>query len=850
MAVSDLPLAGSVVIDLSDECLALGARWLSDFGADVIRVESAAGDALRIAGPHLEGRNDPESGLRHLLYNAGKRSLALNFDAPGAWDLIDWLLASADVVLAPLDKSASARRFFDRERLQRLHPHLGVVDAVMRRGGEELPASDIVGVASGGLMLGLGFPEVAPDYPAGRLAYKQASQVAAATATAMLYDRRNGDQANHAYISLQEAILSTTIHFANENMWVHMGEKAYRPGGHISFLVQAQDGDWVTFGLVPTTDQRYAAFADWLNERVGYDGLIGTERPGDIWMPDWGTETHQAFQRACATLPRDELCFEGQSRGFLVVPVNSVKDIVEDPHLHERGAFLPVEHPQFDRTIELPRLPVHSTGYEPVGRPAPTLGADSADVLVELLGVDEAEYERLSASGLVVGPPAAPASSAGQAFGISPRSGGEERNARSSRAPTDQAQNGKQSGRAIDRDDLPLKGIRVIDFCWQAAGPLTTELLANLGADVIKIESDARIDTLRVALNAHDPPSIETGAFFQDCNTDKRSVNVNLSAPDGLRIAYDLIRDADVVTDNFTGGVMKRLGLGYDDLKQINPRIVCASFPVMGTWGPKASWKGIGNSVVALCGLAAHTGPADRKPTGVLLHTDFTLAPLAVTAIVSALIQRERTGIGQEVEIPQYEAGIQLLDTELIEQLANGETPPRRGNRSPESAPHGNFQCAGDDKWLALDVRNTVDWLELCRVIGRDDLAAREDLRTLGGRQAAEEEIESAVTAWTSGLDLWEATEILVAAGIPAGPNEDIQDLVESDPSLDGFFHEFDHPIGIKFMAQNQPFLWNGERLPIRRAPFFGEHNEEVYRQVLGLSEDEMTDLMISEVIR
>ena len=709
----------------------------------------------------------------------------------------------------------------------------------MRRGGEALPASDIVGVASGGLMLGLGFPEVAPDYPAGRLAYKQASQVAAATATAMLYDRRNGERANHAYISLQEAMLSTTIHFANENMWVHMGEKAYRPGGHISFLVQAKDGDWVTFGLVPTTDQRYAAFAEWLNERVGYDGLIGTERPGDIWMPDWGTETHQAFQRACATLPRDELCFEGQSRGFLVVPVNSVKDIVEDPHLHERGAFLPVEHPQFDRTIDLPRLPVHSTGYEPVGRPAPTLGADSADVLAELLGVESAEYERMVESGLASGP-----------NGRSDTSGVGAPSVASRQLPLEGGASGSGNGTSPDRANLPLKGIRVIDFCWQAAGPLTTELMANLGADVIKIESDARIDTLRVALNAHDPPSIETGAFFQDCNTDKRSVNVNLSAPDGLRIAYDLIRDADVVTDNFTGGVMKRLGLGYDDLKQINPRIVCASFPVMGTWGPKASWKGIGNSVVALCGLAAHTGPADRKPTGVLLHTDFTLAPLAVTAIVSALIQRERTGVGQEVEIPQYEAGIHLLDTELIEQLANGETPPRRGNRSPESSPHGNFQCAGDDKWLALDVRNTVDWLELCRVIGRDDLAARDDLRTLSGRQAAVEEIESAVTAWSSSQDLWEATEILVAAGIPAGPNEDIQDLVESDPSLEGFFHEFDHPIGMKFMAQNQPFLWNGERLPIRRAPFFGEHNEEVYRGVLGLSEDEMTELMISEVIR
>jgi benzylsuccinate CoA-transferase BbsF subunit len=374
--------------------------------------------------------------------------------------------------------------------------------------------------------------------------------------------------------------------------------------------------------------------------------------------------------------------------------------------------------------------------------------------------------------------------------------------------------------------------------------------MANLGADVIKVESDARIDTLRVALPAHDPPTIETGAFFQDCNTDKRSINLNLGAPDGLQVAYDLIREADVVTDNFTGGVMKRLGLGFDDLKKINPRIVVCSLPVMGTWGPKASWKGIGNSVVALCGLAAHTGAVDRKPTGVLLHTDFTLGPLAATAIISALIQRDRTGVGQEIEIPQYEAGIHLLDTELIEQLANGVTPERRGNRSPEMAPHGLFRCAGDDRWLALSARNTVDWLEICRVIGRDDLAARDDLRTLEGRKAAEDEIEAAITEWTQARDVWQATASFEAVGVPAGPNEDIEDLVETDPSMQGFFHEFDHPVGVKFMAQNQPFLWNGERLPIRRAPFFGEHNEQVYRQELGLSEEEFTRLLVEEVIR
>ena len=833
--LAQLPLAGSIIVDLSDECLCLGARWLSDFGADVIRVESATGDALRLAGPMLDDRQAPEHGLRHILYNAGKRSLALNLESDDAWQLLDRLLSVADLVLAPLQKSPRTRQFFDRRRLARAHPQLGVIDVVMRRGGEDLPASDLVAVAAGGLMQGLGYPDAAPDYPAGKLAYKQASQVAVGAATAMLYDQRlRPDPAHarhverHVSISLQEAVLSTTIHFANENMWRCMGEKAFRPGGDIPTLVQAGDGEWLTFGITPNTPARYTAFARWLYQRSGYDGLLDSEYPGDIWATPWGSDEHRAFERACASLPRDELCAEAQALGFLAVPVNSVHDIVEDPHLHERGAFVSVEHPQLQREITMPRLPIHSTAYQPVARPAPALGADSAQVLSELIGVTSDEYTVLRERGIVSGAPTLPAA-AQRAQPLRPA----------------EVDNRRES--AVS--ELPLRGIRVIDFCWQAAGPLTTELLANLGADVIKIESEARIDTLRVALNAHDSPTIETGAFFQDCNTDKRSVNLDLSAPDGLRVAYDLIRDADVVTDNFTGGVMKRLGLGFDDLKQINPQIVTASLPVMGTWGPKAAWKGIGNSVVALCGLHAHTGDSRRKPTGVLLHTDFTLGPLAAAAIVAALIQRERTGLGQEIEIPQYEAGIHLLDTELIERLANGVTPPRRGNHSPEMAPHGLYRCDGDDRWLALAARDTDDWLNICEVIDRADLSARDDLRSLAGRQAKTEELDAAITAWTSEQELWSAARRFEQAGVPAGPNEDIEELVESDPSLAGFFHEFEHPVGIRFMAQNQPLLWNGERLPIRRAPLFGEHNEEVYRRLLGLTEEQLTELIVGGVI-
>ena len=290
MDTSSLPLTGAIIIDLSDECLSLTGRFLADLGAEVIRVEAAAGDALRIAGPHVADRLDPESGLRHLLHNAGKRSLALNFDAPGAWDLVDRLLAHADIVIAPLEKSPEARRALAADRLRRVHPHLGLIDAVMKRGGEALPASDLVGVAAGGIMQGLGYPDAAPDYPAGRLAYKQASLVGAATATAMLHAARHGAPASHVCVSLQEAILSTTIHFANQNMWRLLGEKPKRRGGEISTLLQAQDGRWLTFGITPNTPARFQAFAQWLHERAGYDGLIGAEFPGDVWAPAYGSD--------------------------------------------------------------------------------------------------------------------------------------------------------------------------------------------------------------------------------------------------------------------------------------------------------------------------------------------------------------------------------------------------------------------------------------------------------------------------------------------------------------------------------------------------------------------------------
>lgn len=828
MASTDLPLAGAVVVDLSDECLSLAGRLLAELGADVVRVEAADGDVLRADGPRLSGRDDIEGSLRHVLYNATKRSVAINFEAPGVWDLIDRLLAGANIVLAPLEKSIEARRALASERLRDIHPHLGLVDVVPRRGGEDLAATDLQCVAAGGLPYGLGYLGVAPDYPAGKLAYKQASLVGAALAIAMLYQAQDGGAPGHACISLQEAIVSTTIHFANENMWRLLGVKAERPGGEVPTLLQAADGGWVTFGITPNTPQRFKAFAGWLAETVGYKGLVGAEYPGEVWATPYGSESHQALVEACARYPRNELCERGQALGFLVVPVNTVEDLANDPHLRQRGCFVPIDHPGLARSIEMPRNPIRSTAYEPVARPAPLLGEHTAAALSDVAGIYRDEFERLAARGVVPG--------------------GEHPSHRTSRNGPARERASAPAGSG--REGLPLAGIRVIDFCWMAAGPLVTEMLANLGADVIKVESLARLDTLRNAVNpVAENPTIETGAFFQDCNTDKRSITLNLGTPGGIETAKRLIAEADVVTENFTAGVIDRLGLGYGVVNSLNPGIVMASFPVMGATGPKSSWRGIGNSVVAMCGLAWHTGHPDRKPTGVLLHTDFTLAPLGALAIVAALLQRGRTGKGQFIELAQYEAGTHLLDTELIEYLANGMTPPRPGNRSRDMAPHGFFPGRGDDRWVAICARDTVDWLELCRAMGRMDLLRRDDLRTLEGRRAAEDEVDAAISKWTAERDPWEAADLLQKYGVPAGPLEDIAELVERDPSLRGFFLEFEHPAGVPFMAQNQPFLWNGKRLPIRPAPLFGEHNDEVFRGELRLVDEEVARLVMDGVI-
>ena len=400
---------------------------------------------------------------------------------------------------------------------------------------------------------------------------------------------------------------------------------------------------------------------------------------------------------------------------------------------------------------------------------------------------------------------------------------------------------------------LPLEGVRVADFSWLIAGPATTRVLADFGAEVIKIESHARLDTIRLTgVHPTSEQTVDSNGVFNDCNTNKQSVLLNLGTPRGIELAKEIVRRSDIVTNNFTGDRMDRWGLGYEDLRAVKPDIIMLTMPVMGTTGPYIRYGSYGNGVIGYGGLRTNMGFPGRPPVGMApLYSDFSTPYFAVSALMAALIHRDRTGEGQFIDLAQMEATVALLGPAILDYTANGHIEPPRGNRALDAAPHGAYPCAGDDRWCVIAVRTDEEWRALADVIGRPGLASDARFATLAARQANEDALDAEVAAWTAGLDAWEVTRLLQARGVMTGVVEDLQDMVERDPHLSA--HHFEQVAredgNVTFTTHRQPGRLDGVSPALRAAPRMGADNEAVYRGLLGLSEDEYFRLMAEGVI-
>jgi benzylsuccinate CoA-transferase BbsF subunit len=391
-----------------------------------------------------------------------------------------------------------------------------------------------------------------------------------------------------------------------------------------------------------------------------------------------------------------------------------------------------------------------------------------------------------------------------------------------------------------------FSGIRIADFSWVIAAPLATQYLAIHGAEVIRIESGKRLDTLRTNLPMIHGSGPDHNPYYGSYNMSKLGLRLNLRNPRSVDLAKKLIASCDAVVENFTPGTLNRLGLGYDVLSEIRPDLVMFSMALGGQTGPESSYKGFGTVIQGSAGITHLTGWPDRAPAGTgVAYTDFFAGPVAASILIAALLLRKETGLGQHIDLSQQEASLYALDAALLQQSVNGQTAVRQGNRHPSAAPHGVYPCLGEDRWIAISVFTDDQWQALIVAMGNPSWALQPRFSTFLQRKANEDELDRLLADWTSGIEARAGSDMLQSHGVPAGPVEDARDLTE-DPQLlfRRHFLDLQHPIMGDFPFDSLPYRMDGvQPIPAQAAPMLGQDNHRVLEELVGLNSSEFSEL-------
>jgi crotonobetainyl-CoA:carnitine CoA-transferase CaiB-like acyl-CoA transferase len=397
-------------------------------------------------------------------------------------------------------------------------------------------------------------------------------------------------------------------------------------------------------------------------------------------------------------------------------------------------------------------------------------------------------------------------------------------------------------------DRLPLFNIRVLDLSKVWAGPYATRLLGDMGAEIIKIEAPASWDLTRsLALLPSDTErAYDKSGYFMEYNRNKLGCIIDLAKPKGRELALRLVAMSDVVVENYRADVMSGLGLSYDELRAVKPDIILVSMPSHGLWGPDSGRIGYGTHMEQLSGLVSLSGYADGDPhKSGISYGDPVAGMTAAAATIAALLHRRWTGQGQHVEVAQVEAILPFLGELYLEYSLTGSVPPRRGNRHRSMAPHGVYRCAGEDSWVTVAVENDAQFAALCETIGRPELARDERYADVVSRYRNQDDLDPIISEWTAGRTHYDASAQLQAAGVPAEPVLTIPELVV-DPHLRerGFWEDVTNRASGTWTMEAP--AWRFSRTPAHvrlPAPVFGEHNDYVFRELLGLSDDEIAAL-------
>ncbi len=795
------PLSGVRVIDLTDERAIYAGKLLADLGAEVLRIEPHGGDPLRERGPfHRQGSSRPAS-LWHAFFASSRTFVAANARDADA-QLVE-LAESADIIL-------DCERLDDAEALLRAHPSLVIVDLTsFGRSGpwRRYQAPGLVAEALAGIAATSGDLDTPPLKLYGDQHAFVVGVYAALGALAALRHARAGGGGQIVRLSAHEA-LCTVLEHVLMWAWYHdalpFAESPVLPRrgslhwSNAYVVMQALGGSIM---VTPTPDlSRQIA---WLVEDGVGMQLLDERFSDPANLAEMVDLTMRALRQWVATKQVEPLFHEAQARHHPYGWVTTLPQVAANPQLEARRWW--TEYPLDAGTVVGPGPPYQFSA-------TPWRIRASKSIAQPL----QWNPPRSSPAA----PPPEPQ-----------RSGDAADSARSDRRP---------SG--------PLEGIRVLDFTHVLAGPFATRLLADMGADVVKIMSATRAGLA----GGVDHP------YHTMWNRNKRLLQLDLGRPEAIEIARRLARRADAVIDNFSVGVLDRWGIGYDAVSPDHPGVIYLGMSGMGASGPWSRYVTYAPTVHALAGLTYLTGLPGRNDIGIGFSYNDHMAGLhGAVALLAAIEARRVTGRGQRIDMSQFELGVGFAGPALLDWFANGVAAQPLGNDPPWEhwTPHAIYPCRGEDQWCAIAVVDDDQWQALCRLMPADDWLHDRSLSSAAARHARRAEIDARITQWTSRQDRYELMHRCQRAGVPAGVVQTGLDLIERDPQLahSAMFFDFPDP---------HPVLGplKGDRLPLRfqrspatvynRSEVFGESNASVAADWLGMSAREVAQLQSDGVMR
>lgn len=782
-------LEGYRALDLTDRKGQMCGRFLADLGVEVVKIEPPGGDPVRGVPPFAG-----ETSLTFAHLNANKRTLELDLELPEDRHRLRALAPETDILIESGAPGRLAGMGLGYEQLSEINPAL--IMASVTGFGQWGPHSgfaynDLVVFAMCGLMSISGDPDRPPCAPPETQAYYFGSLMTALGIVAALHRRERTGTGDWIDVSMQEA-LATQEHmirlYANEQE-IHVRAGSQHQHVAPARIFPCKDG----YVYMYVSRQHWKKFLE-----------IWPDHPEEFEAPEY---LNNLFRRSKAEMinPRvseftrrysvEELTSHLQSNHIPCLPVNRPLGYLRDPHVEGRRFVQDVAYPDGTSLVQ-PALPCRFNGSRPrVMSPRPA----EKDVWSSARNLDKA------------------------------------------------AGDGSASDRAVsahadaDAKGLPLEGMRVLSFDHVLAGPFGMMLLADLGAEVVKVESSkGGLDPFRFFGTGDDP---NASPRFLEFNRNKRSIAVNLKHPEGPGLIRELAKHCDLVLDNFAVRVMPGLGLDYDHLVQHKPDVVTIRMPGLGTTGPRKDSLTLGTIITAFTGFTSlwnESAEVDPPVGSGTVLPDYVSGVMGAILSVAATLYRRRTGRGFAMDLAQAEAAAFLIGAGMI-QAASTDTPPVPvGNRSPHRAPYGIYACKGDDRWCVIATEDEAQWSALAAAIGRPELDDDARFRSVADRIRNRDELDAVIEDWTRARDNHEVMRRLQEDGIPCGAVQNGADLVTKDTHLQArdFLGTHENP---RFGRLTLPCL------PIRFTrtataqdwvfPDLGRDTDQILRDVLGYDE-------------